>query len=931
MNFKETVLQIIKESSGNLTPQEIRGFIKADYPELYKTESHLRNVEKGHYKDEDHALLAQIYTTVTQDPTFSIDRSTKPYKVGIAGDPSQLVDTKLYSEQDVVFDLFNKYKENPDEEWLKDYRERLRQVESLRGGPSSLITESVLRQLWFEKSNGIASVGQGFMYESEFEALKAELPELTLKIINAPSSSTLDEVEMWAQQKKASGELKRITWAVIFRVFAASNPDELSTIVNRYFQEQLIKVLNEKYGFSISLKGNWFDNNKDLMEALRNHGLEYEDRDTLNTFAWMLYEWLVLENPEAKGNITRQDVFDAIAEIDDRGVNSNERSSTYDLIQDAKRYPPKLVYSLAHKYRNGSELKRSTFEGGENEKCFEDLRALGFAIERKDYVSKLLSKFVKQARQGINQKYGGYTGEFCGLSVKASFGQGNFASVPWISFTGYGQTTSEGIYPVYLYYRSIDVLILTYGISETKKPAHDWNNIADKTTVGDYLLKNHNHKAEHYGRSYVHSVYESPFDFTDLSYTEGLDSLIDEFHKLMSPTPPGPKEPTPPVKPILSPSEIADSFSASLLASHVNFGLHHHQRVKAFVSSLMTKPLVILTGLSGSGKTQIAIRFGEWLGKERMLVAPVRPDWTGAEALFGYEDALKPVLGGRASWAVPDTLRFFLRAASDPDYPYLLVLDEMNLAHVERYFADVLSGMESDQPCLPNLKQEEDGCWRIPVNGAEKIKLPNNVFVVGTVNVDETTYMFSPKVLDRANTFEFRVTADDFIEDYVKPSECESGESGLIRGFLEIGRDHEWHRQNGFVDLNDLSNQLRHIHSLLAIQGFEFGHRVFYESQRFAAIYAQAGETDISRILDLVVMQKLLPRLHGSRRRLEGLLRTFAEFCFSNNIESETGSSMSTFEPEDQDAGQAMLPNSFDKLKRMLRSLRANQFTSFTE
>jgi 5-methylcytosine-specific restriction protein B len=74
-----------------------------------------------------------------------------------------------------------------------------------------------------------------------------------------------------------------------------------------------------------------------------------------------------------------------------------------------------------------------------------------------------------------------------------------------------------------------------------------------------------------------------------------------------------------------------------------------------------------------------------------------------------------------------------------------------------------------------------------------------------------------------------------------------------------------------------------------------------------------------------------LPRLHGSRRRLEGLLRTFAEFCFSNNVESGTGSPISTFEPEDQDADQAMLPNSFDKLKRMLRSLRANQFTSFTE
>ena len=86
----------------------------------------------------------------------------------------------------------------------------------------------------------------------------------------------------------------------------------------------------------------------------------------------------------------------------------------------------------------------------------------------------------------------------------------------------------------------------------------------------------------------------------------------------------------------------------------------------------MTKPLVILTGLSGSGKTQIAIRFGEWLGADRMLVVPVRPDWTGAEALFGYEDALKPIDGGRAAWSVPETLQFFLKAGANPVFPYQL-------------------------------------------------------------------------------------------------------------------------------------------------------------------------------------------------------------------------------------------------------------------
>ena len=79
-----------------------------------------------------------------------------------------------------------------------------------------------------------------------------------------------------------------------------------------------------------------------------------------------------------------------------------------------------------------------------------------------------------------------------------------------------------------------------------------------------------------------------------------------------------------------------------------------------------------------------------------------------------------------------------LRAAHNPEWPHVLILDEMNLAHVERYFADVLSGMESRRECLPNLAHEA-GYWRVNASGREKIPFPENSFVVGTVNVDETT------------------------------------------------------------------------------------------------------------------------------------------------------------------------------------------------
>ena len=170
----------------------------------------------------------------------------------------------------------------------------------------------------------------------------------------------------------------------------------------------------------------------------------------------------------------------------------------------------------------------------------------------------------------------------------------------------------------------------------------------------------------------------------------------------------------------------------------------------------------------------------------------MRPDWTGAEALFGYEDGLKPPVDGRSAWSVPAPLEFMLNAASDSGNPYLLLLDEMNLAHVERYFADVLSGMESSQPCLPNLVKGADGMWRIRSQGPDRIPFPRNLWIVGTVNVDETTYMFSPKVLDRANTFEVRVSAEDIGATWRKPLRCEPGDPALIRGLLSISRDDNW-------------------------------------------------------------------------------------------------------------------------------------------
>jgi predicted RNA-binding protein with PUA-like domain len=367
-----------------------------------------------------------------------------------------------------------------------------------------------------------------------------------------------------------------------------------------------------------------------------------------------------------------------------------------------------------------------------------------------------------------------------------------------------------------------------------------------------------------------------------------------------------------------------ESFENALAASHIKFGSRHSEVVATFLASLATKPFVILTGLSGSGKTQLALRFGEWLGSDRLALIPVRPDWTGPEQLLGYEDALLQANAGKRGWHVPQPLEFMLRAAQDQSNPYLLILDEMNLAHVERYFADVLSGMESVSPVLPNLFLGDDGIWRQSDEDRPRIRIPNNLFVVGTVNVDETTYMFSPKVLDRANTIEFRVRSDEFDLSAQKPVKCDAGPDELVRGFLQLSTDDDWQHQYPVDGLNDFIKELTKLHQLLSEGGFEFGHRVFYETIRFASIYCQTLNVSWKGALDQQLLQKIMPRLHGSRRRLEPTLLALRRYAVDMTYpSSDTKDSPTDVVPQ--------LPRSHAKIVRMIRILQANQFASFAE
>jgi 5-methylcytosine-specific restriction protein B len=296
--------------------------------------------------------------------------------------------------------------------------------------------------------------------------------------------------------------------------------------------------------------------------------------------------------------------------------------------------------------------------------------------------------------------------------------------------------------------------------------------------------------------------------------------------------------------------------------------------------------------------------------------------------MLGYEDLLQPP---PRPWVVGEVLKLSLRAAFDPGHPYLLLLDEMNLAHVERYFADFLSGMESDEPVIPNLT-EQDGSWRIADPSETKLRVPRNLFVVGTVNVDETTYMFSPKVLDRANTIEFRVRSEDLSNASGTPGRVEEAELGLLETLVTAALDTNWHVEHRPSGVRDYEAAVSKLHQTLTEVGWEFGYRTYHDMLRFAAFASAMGISNWQQILDLQILQKVLPRLNGSRRRLEPVLSRLGRFCHDLAVDDKVKDEPNkVFMPNEQALASPLLPQSYDKVRRMHRLLVANQFASFAE
>ena len=377
--------------------------------------------------------------------------------------------------------------------------------------------------------------------------------------------------------------------------------------------------------------------------------------------------------------------------------------------------------------------------------------------------------------------------------------------------------------------------------------------------------------------------------------------------------------------------------------------------IENFLLSLKVKPFIILTGNSGTGKTKIAQLYAKYssfdfpwdviyenifnelktdvfdkdyynfneLESSNYQLVPVGANWTDNRNILGYYNIIEKKYN-----YTPTNILIHLSKKLN-NYPFFLILDEMNLSHVERYFSDFLSAIESNT--------------RIPLYGNyEKLELPNNLNIVGTVNIDETTYMVSPKVLDRANVIEFKtMPIDKYLNEKEIPKDFRGDVSFLESRFSKIrityfDNDHDNNDNEVFdlrymnisdlkkyIDSKDedlwgtLKTELDNFQVVLNNSKFSFGFRVVNEILRFIAAaveYEKKNENfNWEHYFDVQIMQKILPKIHGSKNEIGPILNDLLKLC------------------ESTEDSKYKYEKSANKIKKMKKILNNKHYVSFMD
>lgn len=351
--------------------------------------------------------------------------------------------------------------------------------------------------------------------------------------------------------------------------------------------------------------------------------------------------------------------------------------------------------------------------------------------------------------------------------------------------------------------------------------------------------------------------------------------------------------------------------------------------VENFYLSLKSKPFVILAGTSGTGKTRLVHLFAQAIGAAYKMV-PVRPDWSDSSDLFGHINLNGEFVPGAIT-------EFVFDASENRDKPYILCLDEMNLARVEYYMSDILSVIESRDfdaegriVTAPLMSAAQCGSRERDQKYAG-MQLSENLYIVGTVNMDETTFPFSKKVLDRANTIEFSYVdlESPFAKEPVNiaAESVQTDNTFLKTEYLILQKDCIGEEET----VGQYCLELQRINKILQSANAHVGYRVRDEIVFYLLNNKKAGGllTD-DEAMDNEILQKILPRIQGSSIAIKEMLLALFKVCVGNHAgiqpeQSDLVKNIMSLASDDN----SRYRKSAEKIAFMIRRYEEDGFTSY--
>ncbi len=268
--------------------------------------------------------------------------------------------------------------------------------------------------------------------------------------------------------------------------------------------------------------------------------------------------------------------------------------------------------------------------------------------------------------------------------------------------------------------------------------------------------------------------------------------------------------------------------------------------IRRFVAGMASSKLLILEGISGTGKTSLPYSFSRFLDNPATMIS-VQPSYRDRTELLGYFNEFSKRFNETE----------FLRALYEAGYreePSIIVLDEMNLARIEYYFAEMLSVLEmpsQDEWVLDLVPTAWPGDPKHLFDG--KIRVPNSIWFVGTANNDDSTFTITDKVYDRAMPIELNERADAFECD--PQSSCRITNQHLEQMFAQAKRDYPISQETEEM-LQKLDNYLQTRFKLA------FGNRIIKQMHDFIPVYVACGGTELDG-MDYIVARKVLKKLES--------------------------------------------------------------------